>query len=120
MESSYFVYLGCLTNLYKKKRPANDPDPACKLHLFLRSLDSRANHGSLGYQKRVDVWIQYLYQVDPGYDSGLLSAQDADKDGKLDPRLTYAILKDWSSYLRGEGVQPQLTDYKIAVGSCTP
>lgn len=68
----------------------NGQKQAQQLDAFLASFQS----SNLG--RRIDVFVQYLFQTDPNFDSGLLSTVDANGDGNPDTRETYNIFKKWS------------------------
>ncbi len=104
------IWITEAASLYGGKEGAGDRTASCKLHKFLsriaRSGRARNVGDKEGVAGRVDVFIQYLYQTDPGYDSGLLEPTDSDGNGRLDRRATYTVFRDWSLYLQGKQARP--------------
>ena len=116
------IWITEAASLYGGKEGAGDRTASCKLYKFLsriaRSSRARDVGDKVGVAGRVDVFIQYLYQTDPGYDSGLLEPTDSDGDGRLDRRATYRVFRDWSLYLQGKRERPKRTTYGSWPADC--
>ena len=116
------IWITEAASLYGGKEAVGDRTASCKLHKFLsritRSGRARDVDDKAAVAGRVDVFIQYLYQTDPGYDSGLLEQADSDGDGRLDRRATYSVFKDWSLYLQGKRERPRKTEYGSQPADC--
>ncbi len=116
------IWITEAASLYGGREGTDDRTASCKLFTFLdRAAFSKIDRRRArmeGIAERVDVFIQYLYQTDPGYDSGVLSPEDADGNGRLDRRTTYKVLKDWSHYLQDGGVRPIRSDFGSRFAGC--
>ncbi len=114
------IWVTEVAGIYKDPQESNDEH--CKLHDFLNGKDIAEEEppgtGKYPDLRRTDIYMQYLYQTDLNFESGLLGEEDENPpDGELDTRLTYGVFRDWSNYAQG-GPRPTRSQYEGGEYDC--